>query len=113
MKIEHVALWTQDIERLKNFYVRYFGAQSNDRYVNPSYGFESYFLTFDSGARLEIMHMPSVPASLNDVERQFTGYIHIAYAVGSREGVDQLTERLREDGYRVVGGTAHDGRWLL
>lgn len=103
MKIEHIALWTQDIERLKEFYVRYFGARPNDKYVNPSYGFESYFLTFETGARLEIMQMPSVPASLNDVERQFTGYIHVAYAVGSREYVDALTEQLRSDGYRVVG----------
>lgn len=103
MKIEHVALWTHDLERLKDFYVGYFGAQSNDKYVNPRKGFESYFLSFETGARLEIMQMPSIPTSLNNIEQQFTGYIHIAYAVGSREAVDSLTERLRADSYRVVG----------
>jgi lactoylglutathione lyase len=103
MKIEHVALWTHDLERLKDFYVLYFGAQSNDKYMNTKKGFESYFLSFDSGARLEIMQMPSIPASLDDREQQFTGYIHIAVAVGGRETVDTLTEQLRQDGYRVVG----------
>jgi lactoylglutathione lyase len=102
MKIEHVALWTHDLERLKDFYVLYFGAQSNDKYMNTKKGFESYFLSFDSGARLEIMQMPSIPASLDDREQQFTGYIHIAVAVGGRETVDTLTEQLRQDGYRVV-----------
>lgn len=102
-KIEHIALWTHDLERLREFYERYFGAAANAKYKNPKTGFESYFLTFESGARLELMQMPNIPRSQDDVMRQFTGYIHLAMGVGSREAVDKLTERLREAGYPVVG----------
>lgn len=111
MKIEHIALWTQDLERLKDFYTHYFGGIPNNKYTNPRHDFSSYFLTFSSGARLELMQMPSVPESLNDIEKQFTGYIHMAFSAGSREQVDELTERLRQDGYRVIGDprTTGDG----
>jgi lactoylglutathione lyase len=79
--------------------------------VNPRKQFESYFLTFADGARLELMQRPDVPASANDVDRQFTGYIHLAFSIGSREAVDALTERLRADGYRILDGprTTGDG----
>jgi lactoylglutathione lyase len=107
--IEHVALWTRDLERLKAFYETYFQARAGDKYVNPDKQFESYFLTFSSGARLELMRMPTIPESLNDVEAQFTGYIHLALSVGSRKQVDDLTARLREDGYRVVDGPRQTG----
>jgi lactoylglutathione lyase len=103
MHIEHVALWTKDLEAMKGFYVRYFGGRAGDKYVNPKHGFASYFVTFDTGARLEIMHMPSVPDNANDLERQALGWIHIAFSVSSKEAVDSLTERLRVDGYRVIG----------
>lgn len=103
MKIEHVAIWTQDLERLKAFYIEFFGGQANDKYVNPRTGFESYFVTFDSGARLELMQMASIPAARHDPLEQGQGLIHLAFSVGSRERVDQLTERLREQGYRIVG----------
>lgn len=103
MKIEHVAIWTQDLERLKAFYIEFFGGQANDKYVNPRTGFESYFVTFDSGARLELMQMASIPATRHDPLEQGQGLIHMAFSVGSRERVDQLTERLREQGYRIVG----------
>jgi lactoylglutathione lyase len=103
VKIEHVAIWTQDLERLKGFYVEFFGGQANDKYANPRTGFESYFVTFDSGARLELMQMASIPAARHDPLEQGQGLIHMAFSVGSREGVDQLTERLRERGYRIVG----------
>ena len=55
MKIEHIAIWTKEIEMLRGFYEKYFDAQSNDKYTNPKKGFSSYFLSFDSGARIEIM----------------------------------------------------------
>ena len=111
MHIEHIAIWTHDLERLRRFYETYFAGQANARYVNPRKQFESYFLTFASGARLELMQMPSVPASKNDIERQFMGYIHLAFAAGSREAVNAVTERLRRDGYLILDGprTTGDG----
>ncbi len=111
MYIEHIAIWTHDLERLRQFYETYFEAQSNAKYVNPRKQFESYFLTFANGARLELMQMPTVPPSKNDREQQFTGYIHLAFSVGSREAVDALTARLRDDGYRILDGprTTGDG----
>ena len=111
MRIEHIAIWTKDIERLKAFYERYFEAQANRKYINPARQFESYFLTFAAGARLELMHLPSIPESHDDRQAQFTGYIHLAVSVGSKEQVDALTDRLRQDGYRIAGDprTTGDG----
>jgi lactoylglutathione lyase len=111
MRIEHVALWTHDLERLRHFYETYFEGRANAKYVNPRKQFESYFITFADGARLELMQRPDVPSTRNDVEQQFTGYIHLAFSTGSREAVDALTERLRADGYRILDGprTTGDG----
>ncbi|MFC2023579.1 VOC family protein [Chloroflexota bacterium] len=109
MKIEHAAIWARDIDELKNFYARYFGATSNDGYTNHETGFSSYFLSFDSGARLEIMRLPSVPQSANDPYEQFTGFIHIAISVGSVETVDALTANLAQDGYQVLDGPRRTG----
>lgn len=100
MKIEHVALWTPDLERSRTFYETYFGASANDKYTNATKQFESYFLSFEDGARLELMQMPDI------VDRpvvQHFGWIHIAVSVGSKNGVDTLTERLRKDGYTIAG----------
>jgi lactoylglutathione lyase len=111
MHIEHIAIWTHDLERLRRFYETYFEGRANAKYVNPRKQFESYFLMFADGARLEIMQVPSVPTSANDIDQQFTGYIHVAFSVGSREAVDALTDRLRQDGYRILDGprTTGDG----
>jgi lactoylglutathione lyase len=109
LHIEHVAVWTRNLEQLKTFYETYFQATAGDKYVNPTKAFESYFLTFSSGARLELMRMPTIPESLDDTERQFTGYIHLAVSVGSEQAVDALTTRLRHDGYRVVDEPRHTG----
>jgi len=109
MRIEHVAIWTKDLERLRAFYERYFQVTAGDKYFNSGKQFESYFLNFPSGARLELMRMPSIPESLNSPESQFTGYIHIAISTGSREKVDSLTAQLKEDGFRVVDGPRHTG----
>jgi lactoylglutathione lyase len=111
MRIEHIAIWTHDLERLRSFYETYFAGRANAKYVNPRKQFESYFLTFAAGARLEIMQTPTVPPSTDDVEQQFTGYIHVAFSVDSREAVDALTDRLRQDGYRILDGprTTGDG----
>ncbi|MBN1217411.1 MAG: VOC family protein [Anaerolineae bacterium] len=109
MYIEHVAVWTKNLEQLKTFYETYFQASVGKKYLNPNKQFESYFLTFTSGARLELMYRPTIPPSLDDVEKQFTGYIHLAIAVGSEAKVDDLTAWLQEDGFRVIDGPRHTG----
>jgi lactoylglutathione lyase len=103
MKIEHIAIWTKDLESLKDFYIRYFDVSAGHKYINPVKKFESYFLSFSEGCRLELMQMPGIPPSLNDVFKQFSGLIHFAISVGSKEKVDALTEQLRKDGYAIVG----------
>ena len=109
MKIEHIALYVNDLEAARNFFVKYFGATSNDGYCNPKTNFRSYFLSFDGGARLELMNKPE----LSDPSKSLahTGYVHIAFRVGSREKVDALTAELQADGYAVVSGprTTGDG----
>lgn len=103
MKIEHIAIWCKDLEKMKDFYVRFFGATANARYHNPKNQFYSYFLGFETGARLELMQMPGIPDSKNDVMAQFSGLIHFAMSVGSEEKVNMLTEQLRKEGIRIVG----------
>ncbi|MCP4137566.1 MAG: glyoxalase/bleomycin resistance/extradiol dioxygenase family protein [bacterium] len=102
MKIEHIALWTTNIEKMKIFYTAYFNGTANEKYTNHTKNFESYFITFDSGTRLEIMQQPSIPLNQNNVETQYIGLIHIAFSTGSKENVNQLTNTLRKDGYQVV-----------
>ncbi len=109
MKIEHVAIWTHDLEGLRQFYETYFGGLAGTKYHNSHTQFESYFLTFEGGARLEIMQMPNIPDSQNDVQKQFTGLIHMAFSVGSEEGVNQLTERLWADGFPILDGPRRTG----
>ena len=103
MKIEHLAIWARDIERLRSFYETYFGAKAGERYVNQKKNFESYFLSFEMGPRLEIMRMPAIPDNQNDVHRQYLGLIHFALSVGSKEKVDAITNQLRSDGFEIVG----------
>lgn len=109
MKIEHIAMYVRDLEAARDFFVKYLGASSNSGYHNKITGFRSYFLTFDDGARLEVMTRPELESCDTAVVR--TGYIHIAFSLGSKEKVDELTERLRADGYTVASGprTTGDG----
>lgn len=109
MRIEHVAVWTKKLEQLKTFYETYFQAKAGAKYVNPHKQFESYFLTFDSGARLELMQMVAIPDSLDGPVTQFTGYIHLAISVGSEAQVNALTARLHQDGYRLLDGPRRTG----
>lgn len=102
MKIEHAALYVNDLEKARSFFVNYLGAESNDGYHNPKTGFRSYFLSFDGSARLEIMNKPELADSPKEPAR--TGYAHIAFSTGSREAVDALTARLKADGYEVISG---------
>jgi lactoylglutathione lyase len=103
MRIEHLAIWAHDLERLKHFYETYFGAIANTKYVNGRKQFESYFLSFESGPRLEIMKRPDIPSNQNDVHQQYLGLIHFAVSVGSKEKVDSLTKKLALDGFEIVG----------
>lgn len=109
MRIEHFAIWTEDLERLKDFYQTYFGAQAGLKYINTAKQYESYFLQFESGARLELMFLPDIPTTKNDPIAQFTGYIHLAISVGSEAEVDDLTNRLRADGNVVLDGPRRTG----
>ena len=109
MKIEHVAISTFELERLKAFYMKYFNAVTGEKYVNAKKGFQSYFLSFDSGSRLEIMEMPGIVPSINSATQQSVGLIHLAISVGTQEQVDFLTERLRTEGYNVVGEPRRTG----
>lgn len=103
MKIEHIAIWVKDLERSKEFYQKYFGAVSNEKYHNPVKNFESYFLSFDQGCRIEIMTRPDIKESENSYESQQFGIIHLAFSVDSKEKVNELTETLRRDGYTIAG----------
>ena len=109
MRIEHIAMYVTDLEKTRDFFIKYFDATSNEGYHNKATGFRSYFLSFDSGARLEIMNK----AQMSDAEKGLTrtGYIHIAFSLGSKEAVDALTERMKKDGYAVISGprTTGDG----
>ncbi len=109
MKIEHIAIWTKDIEKLKKFYVDYFDGIAGDKYTNTKKQFESYFIKFESGARLELMQMPAIAPNLNDTINQYIGLIHIAISVGSVEKVNELTDTLRNAGYKVVGEPRYTG----
>lgn len=102
MHIEHIAMYVNDLEIARAFFMKYFSAVSNDGYHNQTTGLRSYFLTFEDGARLEIMNKPGMYDTPKDLER--TGYAHIAFSLGSKEAVDELTDRLKNDGYEVVSG---------
>lgn len=109
MKIDHIAMYVNDLENAKHFFEKYMGAASNDMYHNKVTGFRSYFLSFDDGARLEIMYKPGMDDQDKTLQR--TGFIHIAFSVGGKEKVDSLTMQLKQDGYEVVSGprTTGDG----
>lgn len=99
IKIEHIALWAENLELLKEFYTTYFDGVSGSRYHNPVKGFTSYFISFTGGCRLELMHREGLCRG----ECNRLGLAHIAFSVGSKTNVDQLTERLRNDGYTILG----------
>lgn len=109
MKIEHIALYVNDLEKARDFFVKYLDGTSNNGYHNPKTDFRSYFISFEDGARLELMNKPDMADDEKKLNR--TGYAHIAFSVGSKEKVDSLTARLKSDGYEVVSGprTTGDG----
>ena len=107
LKIEHVAMYVNDLEKTKEFFIKYFEAKANDGYHNKETGFKSYFLCFNDGTRLEIMTSPMIVNRDKDLAR--TGFIHIAFSVENKEKVDQLTLQLKEDGYKVISGPRNTG----
>lgn len=100
MKISHIALFVQDLDGGRDFFIKYFGAKANELYHNPVTGFSSYFLSFNGGAQIELCHKPDMtPAREN-----MTGYAHIAFSMGSREAVNELTALLNSSGYQTISG---------
>jgi lactoylglutathione lyase len=101
MKIHHIAIWTKNLEAMKDFYTNYFKGNCNEKYSNPVKKFESYFVRFDNGAKIELMRKATSVGQSEDEER--LGITHIAFMLESKEAVIALTERLRSDGIRIVG----------
>ena len=102
MKLEHVALYVNDLEAMKDFYVRHFKADANEKYHNPRTGLQTYFLSFDDGTRLEIMRRPLM--SPKATGEHPLGYVHISFKLGSPEHVDRLTEELQQSGRPLLNG---------
>ena len=109
MRLNHIAMYVNDLEATKIFFMEYFRASCNDKYFNPITGLRTYFLTFEDGARLEIMARPDIVSSEKHLLQ--SGYIHLAFSVGSKEKVDELTGELSNAGYKVLSGprTTGDG----
>ena len=109
MRIEHIAMYVNDLEKARDFFTVYLGGHPDNGYHNEKTGFSSYFISFDDGARLEIMNKPGIDSSGNLSER--TGFIHVAFSTGSKEKVDSLTALLKKNGYNVISGprTTGDG----
>ena len=103
MRIEHIAFWVNDLEKMKDFYLNYFGGKPNEKYHNPNKNFTSYFLEFEGSSRLELMNKPEITQNNNDFRNQVIGITHLAISVGSKEHVDKLTDKLRNDGFEIVG----------
>ena len=109
MRIEHIAMYVKDLENARDFFVTFLQGTSNGGYQNPNTGFRSYFISFEDGARLELMNKPELLET--DKRREGMGYAHVAFSVGSKEKVDELTEKIRNAGYEVKSGprTTGDG----
>lgn len=110
MTIDHIAIWTDNLERLRTYYVDYFGGTSGEKYTNQVTQFSSYFISFLSGARLEIMSKPGIPDNLNDTgTSQHKGIIHLAFGVETLYEVDQKAEQLRIAGFKILCGPRKTG----
>ncbi len=109
MRIDHVAMYVNDLENARDFFIKYLGGTSNSGYHNERTGFRSYFVSFDDGSRLEIMNKPNMPDPTKELNR--TGYAHVAFSIGSKEKVNELTAQMKRDGYEIISGprTTGDG----
>lgn len=110
MIIEHIAIWTRNLEGLASFYITFFSATPNKKYVNEKTGFESYFLSFKSGARLELMYKKTIPENLNDTEKEeHLGIIHLAIGVDTMQEVDNKCKELLNAGFKILNGPRKTG----
>ncbi|MDH5609612.1 MAG: VOC family protein [Cyclobacteriaceae bacterium] len=110
MKLEHLALWTPQLEALRTYYITYFGGISNEKYTNPSNSFESYFIRFGSGARLELMYRPDIPVNQNDtLQAQHLGLIHFAFEVDTMDEVEAKAREVRAAGFPILKGPRKTG----
>jgi lactoylglutathione lyase len=109
MRIDHIALWTTDLERCKQFYACYFGAVAAANYVNSVKGFTSCFLSFSEGARIEAMTTTTLSPVVMEAGAQRMGLTHFAVSVGSAERVAQLTRKLNDDGFAIIDGPRRTG----
>ena len=109
MTIDHMAMYVNELEAARDFFINYFNGRSNEGYRNDTTGFSSYFISFEDGSRLELMSRPEMEDNAKSKYR--TGYAHIAFSVGSREEVDRLTKQLADAGYELLSGprTTGDG----
>lgn len=107
MKLEHVALYVDDLEAIRAFYCDYLGATANTKYHNRTTGFQSYFLSFEGGARVEIMFHPDSVVTVSHLKS--LGYIHLAFNLGSCAAVDQKTHELAQKGIVVVSQPRQTG----
>ena len=103
MKIEHVAIWVKDIDIVCEFYRKYFGGVIQPLYRNPAKQFTSRFVTFEDGARLEVMHRPDINLILGTMDEEHIGIAHLSFSVGSKEKVDLLTQQMSDEGVPIVG----------
>ncbi len=109
VRIEHIALWTEDIERLAAFYAKYLGASAGTPYRNAAKGYQSRFLTFASGARLELMQSSTLRPVGHEPGAQRMGLTHLAFSLGAQGVVDELTGTLRAAGFTVMDGPRRTG----
>lgn len=110
MTLEHVAIWTNQLETLKDYYIKYFQGTPNDKYTNAKKDFHSYFLSFSSGTRLELMTMPGIPGNKNDtVQKQHMGIIHLAFGVATIQEVEEKARQLQADGFPILSGPRKTG----
>jgi lactoylglutathione lyase len=110
MTLEHVAIWTDNLERLKDFYCTYFDGLANKKYTNEKNQFQSYFLSFKSGARVEIMSRPDIPENANDrVILQHRGIIHLAFGVDTKQEVEDKAAQLKSKGFPILSGSRATG----
>jgi lactoylglutathione lyase len=105
IKIEHLAIWCKDLERMKTFYCNTFLAKANEKYTNQSTGFSSYFLTFPNGGpRLELMCRTDIQKRIGEFETQYIGIAHIAFSVESRAQADEFIPILKSNGATIIRG---------
>lgn len=107
MEINHIAMYVLDIEKMKEFYIRYFNAQSGNKYHNKNSGLKTYFLSFENNCRLELMTMDNI--IYKDNMQNYLGYTHIALSVGSKRNVDIITAKIKKSGYKVISEPRNTG----